>query len=164
MKSMRNRVSLWHLTGTISPSTSASIYTHYLATGAKGANHDPVVGFFVDELPSLQGPDARVFYSAQTRQAIRLHLVPLMGLCDQIEKRACLYLRAGNSRMHPIMGMSADLVQLGHIFRACAICRSRNRINLEHDKLTFQQSYNESWSPPTISNLAEDQGCPNCVN
>jgi hypothetical protein len=163
MKSMRNKVSLWHLTGTISPSGPSSIYTHYLATGAKGANHDPVIASLVDDLAALKGPSANVFYYSARKQVIRPHLEPIMVLADQIERRACLSLRAGNSTFGPIFGMSANLVILEAMFRACSICNNRNRILLADDNNRHKHHHDESWRPPTISNLNEE-GCPICVN
>jgi hypothetical protein len=163
MSSMRNRVSIWHLTGTISPSSSESIYTHYLANGNKGADHNPVVQTFVDELPSLQGPSAMIFFYAAMQIVIRAHVKVLLVICDQIEKRAALFVGAGNHLYHNIMGVSANLTELGFMYRACQTCANRNKMLLDHDLATHKQRYDHLWSPPTISNLGPD-GCPDCVN
>jgi hypothetical protein len=126
-KGMRNRGEAWHMTASIHPSRHDT-NTHYLSVGLSKASRDEVVSRLNLELQELQLPtpsdpsqQLRLFLTQQ--QMLVLVYADILAIVrDSPEKRELLYLKQGNSRVHGITGLSANILAVKDVFVSCYPC------------------------------------------
>jgi hypothetical protein len=100
------------------------IATYPNMSGPGKIDHDPVFRLFQQDISVFQREDGnnRIFLSRHYSCEVEVHTEIMFVVQDQPERRGASGLLGGNSRLHPLFGMSCDFVGLKLPFQACVKC------------------------------------------
>ena len=139
---------MWLKTITVAPPHDGSypshLFTHPIAMGPKGVDHEEVEAKFKADLGLLRSGGLPPICSCEKKGMVTIHAELFASLQDQPELCGLNHMMLGNGQFTSHFCHSADLLSVSHVIPAC------NKCLVEHLLVPG-------------SNALVKNSCPNCI-